>query len=114
MQIDDQLGVAGNPLIPVQRMKVPERRIDSMVERLALPLGKKIRQQSILDIISKCAQNRARLAVAAGAEGEPFQTDHGIAAPIGEPMVAGNDRARFITGSPRKGLIIQARPWERQ
>ena len=89
-------------------MKVPERRIGRMVERFALPFGKEIRQQPILDIVGKRPQNRSRFLVTTGAQRETFQADHRVASPVGEPVVSGNDRSRFIAGRPRKGMFLQA------
>ena len=34
--------------------------------------------------------------MSAGAQSQPFETDHRVAAPIGKPMVARDHRAQFM------------------
>ena len=37
--------------------------------------------------------------MAAGAERQPFEADHRVAAPIGKPVIAGDDGPDFFAGS---------------
>src|SRR5262249_21417268 len=37
-----------------------------------------------------------------------FQADHGVAAPIGEPMVAGNHGAHFFSSRPGAKAVVDA------
>ena len=69
-QGQQSLAVAGHPVIPVQRVKIPERRIHRMVERLPLSLREQIGQESILHIVGEGAKNRPRFSVSAGTERE--------------------------------------------
>ena len=42
------------------------------------------------------AQDVARLAMTSGDERQPFEADHRVAAPVGEPVIAGDHRARIV------------------
>src|SRR5690606_40863132 len=58
--------------------------------------GEQVGNQSVPNMLSERAQNVPCLQLAAGAWRQPFQADHRVASPVGEPMVAGNDRPSLI------------------
>ena len=46
-------------------------------------------------------QDVAGLDVAAGGQGQPFEADHRVTAPVGEPVIAGDHGAHFVAGGTR-------------
>ena len=71
-------------------------------------LGEEVRNQPVLDVLSEGAEDVARLGVAAGDERQPLQADHRVAAPVGEPVVAGDDRSGLIAVGVGAGGIGDA------
>ena len=61
-----------------------------------------------LDVVRESAQNVVCLEVASGSKGQSLEADHGVAAPIGEPVVAGDHAANFVAGRARPGAIFRA------
>ncbi len=45
-------------------------------------------------MFGKYVEYAARFAVAAGQQRQPFQADHRVAAPIGKPVIASDNRVR--------------------
>ncbi len=74
----------------------PERRVRRVVQPLLRSLGKHVRDQAVAHVVAERPQDVARLALPAGAERQPFEADHRVAAPVGEPVVAGDHRAHFV------------------
>ncbi len=79
-------------------VKEPQRRIGRVIEPLVLPFGEHVGQQSVADVAGEGADQVARFGTAAGHEGQPFEADHRVAAPIGEPVVAGDHAADLVAG----------------
>jgi len=69
-----------------------------MIQTVPLTLGKHIGNQAVAHVMAKCPQYPARLFVTAGHQRESFQADHGIATPVREPGVPGNNGPDFIAG----------------
>ncbi len=63
----NDIRVPDDMLVAVDRVEIPERCIDCMVERLALAFRKQVRQQPALHVLRKRAQNRTCFPVTAGA-----------------------------------------------
>ncbi len=108
-QGQQRLTVVRDPVIPADRVKIPQRRIRRVVEAHPLSFGEEIRNQSIFHIIGKGSEDGSGFLMAPGTECETFQADHRIAAPIREPMVPRDNRARFISGGTRQRLLLQSR-----
>ncbi len=64
--------------------------------------------QAVADVMRKGAQNPPRLLFPPGREGQPLERDHRVAAPIGKPMVAGDDGADLIALGARPRDIRDA------
>ncbi len=79
-----------------------------MIEPGVLPLRKEIRDEPVPDVGGERAQDVPRLAPAAGDERQSLQADHRVAAPVGEPVIAGDDRARLIAHGPHPRFIRHA------
>ena len=47
--------------------------------------------------------------VLAGDQGLALEADHGVAAPIGEPGISGDDRARLVAFGSKTGFVPGAR-----
>ena len=84
--------------IAIQRMKKPERRVGGVIQALVLAFREHVGNQAVANVVGERAQNIAGFDVAAGRQRQPFQTDHRVAAPIGEPVISGNDGANFVAG----------------
>src|ERR1043166_8720725 len=86
-------------------MKEPQRRVGGVVESLRFAFGKQIRDQAIANVMGEGAKNVARFSMPPGHQRESFEADHGVAAPVGEPVVAGDDRADLVASGARAGLL---------
>ena len=96
------------PEIAVESVKEPQRGVGGVVESFALALGEHVGNESVADIVGEGPQDIARLDVPAGGQGQAFEADHGVAAPVGEPVIAGDDRADFIARRPGPGRFLDA------
>jgi hypothetical protein len=94
--------------IAVQRMKKPQRRIGRVVKPFILPFREHVRDQPFVHVMSKGAQNPACLDRSPGRQSEPFERDHRVPAPIGEPVIAGDHGAHFIALGTRSGPVGNA------
>ena len=56
-------------------------------------------------------QDVTRFDLAAGGERQSFQADHCVAAPVGEPVIAGDNAANFVSGGTRARRIFAASHW---
>jgi len=79
-----------------------------MIQALLFTLREHVWYQTVTDVAGKGAEDPARLSVAPGDQSESFETDHGIAAPIIEPVVAGDDSAHFVASGVGPGHILDA------
>ena len=80
----------------MQRVEEPERRVGGVVEALTASFREHVRDQPVAYVMGEGAQDPPRLDRPPGRERQPFERDHRVAAPIGEPVIAGNDGADFI------------------
>ena len=79
-----------------------------MIQALLSTLREHVWQQTVADVSGKGAQDPARLDVAPGDQGESFEADHGIAAPIVKPVVASDDSAHLVASRVSPGCILDA------
>ena len=84
--------------VTTERVEKPEGRVGGVIKPFLLAVGKHVRDQSVADVMRERAQDVAGLEAAAGRQRQAFETDHRVAAPIGEPMITGDDGAHFIAG----------------
>ena len=84
--------------ITAQGMEKPERRVRRVIKPFLLAIREHVRNQSVPDIIREGSQDISGLEGTAGDERKAFEADHGVASPIGEPMVSRDDGANFIAG----------------
>ncbi len=75
----------------MHRDHVPERGIDRVELGLLAGIGKAVRQHALGDRIGPGEQDRARQIQPVGQGHEAAQRDEGVAPPVGEPGIAGND-----------------------
>ena len=91
-------------------MEEPERRVGGVIEAGLLPFGEHVGDQPVLDVLRKRAQNPARFRDAAGCQREALQADHGVAAPVGKPVVTRDHGAKFLArGVGARGVLGAAR-----
>src|SRR6185295_8190237 len=86
--------------------------ISGVIERFPLSFWKKIGEQSTFYITSKCPQYRSCFMVPPRAQREAFETDHRVPAPVGKPMVPGNDGACLIGRFIHDRVFFYSRPRE--
>src|SRR6185437_13708043 len=58
--------------------------------------------------MSKCTQDVSGFGMTAGREREPFEADHCVASPVGEPVITGDDGANLVSGGERSRCIGDA------
>ena len=77
-------------------------------------LGKEVGNQAVANVVREGPKDAARLLVPAGEQRQPLQADHRVAAPVGEPVVAGDDRrVRNVVVRPAGGGLARRRDDER-
>ena len=107
-QLHHQIVVAGRETIPLHGVKEPERRVGRVIEPFAAPVGEHVGDQSIANVVREGAKDQRRLAFATGRQRQPLETDHRVTSPVGEPVVAGDDRANFVAECLGTGRIGDA------
>src|SRR5438046_1574088 len=80
-------------------MEKPEGCVRGMVKPFVAAFRKHVRDQTILYIVSEGANDPSGFVIATRRQGQAFKADHRVATPIGEPMVARDDRADLVAGS---------------
>ncbi len=73
--------------------EIPERRIGGVVFRLASSVRKVVREHAAIHIARKSKKDLLRRIRAAGRKRQPRQSNHGVAAPVAKPVIAGDDAA---------------------
>src|SRR5690348_3735343 len=82
--------------VTIEGVKEPEAGIGGMIEPFVLAFGKEIGDEAVADGVSKGAQDPAGFSITASDQGESFEADHGIPAPVGKPMIPCNHGTNFI------------------
>ena len=77
--------------VGVDRVEVPERRIDGVVFRRFATVGKAIRQHALARVSRERSQNRRCVGCAIGRQREAGECDHRVATPVTEPRIPGNN-----------------------
>ena len=108
-QLAHERSIAGVPLVAIDRVEEPERGVGRVIQAFPLAFGKEVRDEPVADVEGKGAEDRARLGMPAGEQRQPLEADHRVAAPVGEPVVAGDDRARLAAAGPRARLVVGPR-----
>src|SRR5579871_235065 len=85
----------------VDRMEHPKRGIHGVVFGLFANVGKPVRKHSLIDAARERKQNLARFFKSARYQRKPRQRNHRVAAPVAEPVVAGNDRLLFAASDDK-------------
>ena len=102
--------VAGDVEVAVDRVEEPEGGVGRVVEALGLAVGEEVGDQAVADVVGERAEDVAGLVVPAGREGQPFEADHRVAAPVGEPVVAGDDGADLLARGVGASRVDSTRP----
>ena len=98
--------VAGGADVAVDGVEEPEGGVGGVVEAVAVALGVQVRDQAVADGVGEGPEDVAGLAGPAGAEGQPVEADHGVAAPVGEPVVAGDHGPQLVAGGAGAGGVL--------
>ena len=86
-------GVLRGREILADGLEIPERGIHGVVFGLAAGVRKIVRQHPAINVARKGKKNPLRNIGAPSRERQSWQRDHGVAAPIAEPVIAGDDAA---------------------
>lgn len=97
--------------VALERVKEPQRRVGCMAKPLILAFGKQIGDKAIACVMGKGAQDGTGFADPPGNERQPFKRNHCVAAPICEPVVAGDDSAHLVALRPRPGDVGDPADW---
>jgi hypothetical protein len=100
--------IVGGGQVSVQRLEEPQRGIGGVVEPFGLAFGEEIGNEPVAHVVAERPEDLAGLIVPAGDQGQPGQRDHGVTAPVGEPVIARDHRARVAAGRARVGGIGHA------
>src|SRR4029450_12552131 len=76
-----------DPHVTINRVKNPQRRIGRVIEAFARAVGKHVRDEAVADVMAERAENVPGFAISARRERQSLEADHGVAAPIGEPVI---------------------------
>ena len=104
----EQHPIAGHLRVALERMKEPERGVRGVIQPLIAAVGEHVRNEAVAYVLRERAQDETRLAVPSRRERQPLETDHRVTAPIGEPVIAGDDGAQVVPDRGRAHRIVQA------
>ena len=90
-KIAEQLRIPVRLQIVIQRMKHPQGRVGRVVFGIFAAVGESVRQHAAVNERGKGAQNVGSDVVASQSRCESRQGNHGVASPVGEPRVPGDD-----------------------
>ena len=94
--------------VAIDGVEEPQRRIGRVVQPFLPPFRKHVGNQTVSNVVGERAQDESRFDLAAGHERQPFKADHGVTAPVGEPVVAGDNRAHFVAERVRARRFLGA------
>ena len=95
-----RLGVAGGADVSLDGVEEPERRVGGVIQPFARAVGKHVRDEAVPHVVRERAEDVLGLAVPVRGQRQPFEADHRVAAPVGEPVIAGDHRAHFFARGP--------------
>ena len=105
-QLDQRPPIVGHAQVAIERVEEPQRRVGGVIEALVRAFGEHVRDEAVADVVREHAQDRAGLGVRPGAQRQALERDHRVAAPVREPVVAGDHRPRFVAGGARAHVIF--------
>ena len=96
-QLRDERKIAGVQQVLMDGMEVPEGGVHRVVLRhhraVINSVRKPVGKHAPVEVAPKGTQNIGGNRGTAGGQGQPRQGDHGVAPPIAEPRIAGDDRS---------------------
>src|SRR5260370_25670033 len=90
--IANKFQIGGIGKILAHSLEKPKSSVDRVVFRHLSSVGKTVRQHSAVHVLRKSAQQASRNVISLHGESEARQGNHGIPAPVGEPVITSNDR----------------------
>ena len=100
-EIAQRLDILRDGDVAIDGVKEPERRVGGVVEPFLIAFRKEVRYQAVAKMMRERHQDAARLRMPARAQRQAFEADHRVAAPVREPVIAGDDAPRFFARGPR-------------
>ena len=97
--------LSGNLQICVHGIKIPQRGICSVIERVLPVIRKHIRDHAVMDILRKGRKNFPGIRKPPGGQCQPGKSDHGISAPVGKPRKTCKDCHKSGGIAPGKKLV---------
>src|SRR5262249_45524544 len=99
--------IVGVVQVTTQGVKKPERRVGGVIKTFLLPIREHVWDEPVADVMGECSQNISGLQTTTGDKAETFQRNHGVASPVGEPMITGDDSSHVVTRSMRTGGFLK-------
>ncbi len=112
-RIQHRLGqpIARRSDVAIEGVEEPERRVGRVIQTVDAAFREQVRNESVAHVMRERAQDESRFHLASGRESQPLEADHRVAAPVREPVIAGDDgtdlvaecvRPRRLLGSSRR------------
>src|SRR5271166_1347090 len=79
-----------------------------MVKAVGLAFREQVGNEPVADVVGEGAEDVPGLGGPASGQGQALEADHGVAAPVGEPVIAGDHGADFLAGGMRAGGILDS------
>src|SRR5690349_8175506 len=72
----------------VDRVEEPESRVGGVVKAVVFAFRKHVGDKAVANVVGKSTQDISSFRVSSRWERQSFEADHGVAAPVGEPVIA--------------------------
>src|SRR5271165_6212564 len=96
--VAQEFQIASVGKISTSRFEKPKRRVHCVVFRCFTCVGKPVGQHTLIHVLRERTQNAASNLRLASRQSESGQSDHGVAAPVAEPVIASDDSLLVDTG----------------
>ncbi len=106
--------IAGMAHVSIDGVEEPQRGVSRVIEPFTFAFREHVGNQPVADVGGKRLEDVARLGVSSRQQSQAFEADHRVAAPVGEPVIAGDDRAGFAAAGARAGLVLNTMGPERR
>ena len=94
--VPQELAVVSVNEVAVDGVEEPHGRVRRVIEAIVRALGEQVRDEAVAHVARERLQDEPRLVVPARAQAQALERDHGVAAPVREPVIPGDDRAQLV------------------
>ncbi len=89
-------------------MEEPQRRVRRVIQPFLLAFREHVRDEPITNVVGEGTKDVPGFEMPAGGERQPLEADHRVAAPVGEPVIAGDDRPHLVAGGTGPCRFLEA------